>query len=103
MTVLTTTLPIVIDILIIVLLTIGIILGIKCIYIIDRTRNVIDNLEGRFNSLNAFFKIIDLVNNKFSLLSDKVLDIIEKFISNLLNHEKKEVEVKEKKGKKKDE
>ena len=52
-------LPIIINSLIIILLIVVIILVIKCIYVIDATKRVLDNVESKVNSLNGLFSIID--------------------------------------------
>ena len=80
MEVLTQVLPIVIDILLIILITVGIILLIKCIYVIDKAKDVMLNVEEKVNSLNALFNIVAIFNDKVALLSDKVYGIIEAII-----------------------
>lgn len=80
MEVLTQVLPIVIDCLLIVLITVGIILLIKCIYVIDKAKAVILDVEEKVNSLNALFNIVAVFNDKIALLSDKVYGVIEAII-----------------------
>lgn len=77
MEILAAVLPIVINILIVVLLVVSIILGIKCIYIIDKIKAVVLNVEEKVNSLNALFSIVSLVNNKVALITDKVASLFE--------------------------
>lgn len=109
MEVLNTILPIIIDVLLIVLLVVGIILVIKCIYIIDKTKSVVTNIEEKVNSLNSLFAIVSLVNDKISGAADTIISWIEGFIVKLFNKSEEdeviEVEVvenetKKKKGKK---
>ncbi len=80
MEVLTQVLPIVIDVLLIVLITVGIILIIKCIYVIDKAKSIMLNVEEKVNSLNALFNIVTVFNEKVALLSDKVYGIIEAIV-----------------------
>lgn len=90
MDVLTQILPIVIDVLLIVLLTVGIILIIKCIYIVDKAKSVMLNVEEKVNSLNSFFNIINFVNNKVALLSEKFYGIVEALMTKFNGHEEDE-------------
>lgn len=76
-------LPIVINILLIVLITVGIILGIKCIYVVDKTKKIMDNVEEKVNSLNALFAIVSLINNKVALITDKAVAVVEEWLSKL--------------------
>ncbi len=90
MTMLETVLPVVINILLIILLVVGIILVIKCIYVIDKTKAILQNVEDKVNSLNAFFSIIDLVNTKIALITDKVASLIESLLTKLFNRKESE-------------
>lgn len=83
MEILSSVLPIVIDILLIVLLTVGIILLIKCIYIIDKAKAILLNVEEKVNSLNSLFSVITLISDRVSLVTDKVASFIENFILKL--------------------
>ena len=76
-------LPIVIDVLLVVLLTVLIIIGIKVIKIMDRVKGIIGDVENKLATLNGFFSILDLVNNKVALLSEKVVGMAETLISKL--------------------
>lgn len=83
-------LPIVIDILLIVLLTVGIILIIKCIYIIDKVKAIALNVENKVNSLNSLFTIFEMVSNKVSGLTEKCVNYIESFLIKLFNKDSDE-------------
>lgn len=76
-------LPIVIDVLLVVLLTVLIIIGIKVIKVMDKVKLIINDVEGKLATLNGFFSILDLVNTKVALLSDKVVGWAETLISKL--------------------
>lgn len=74
---LATVLPIIIDVLLIVLLIVGIILIVKCIYIIDKAKSVILNVEEKVNSLNSLFSIVGMISDKISGTTEKVISYIE--------------------------
>lgn len=88
MEILSSVLPVVIDILLIVLLTVGIILLIKCIYIVDKTKAILLNVEEKVNSLNSIFAVINTVSTRFSLIADKTVGFIENFILKLFKGKK---------------
>ena len=85
-------LPIVIDVLLVVLLTIGIIIGIKCIYIMDKAKAILLNLEEKVNSLNGIFAAITLVNDKISLVGDKVVSFFESILTKLFDRKKRNLD-----------
>lgn len=92
---LATILPIIIDVLLIVLLIVGIILIIKCIYIIDKAKSVILNVEEKINSLNSLFSIITLISDKVSGATEKVISGIENFFIKLFKKSEHEEETDE--------
>lgn len=69
-------LPIFIYILLIGLIIIGIIIGIKLIITMNKVEKVIDNIEGKVNSLNGFFNIIEATSGKITSVYDKVISFI---------------------------
>ncbi|MCI8794431.1 MAG: hypothetical protein HFI73_03545 [Bacilli bacterium] len=83
-------LPIIVNILLIVLLVCGIILLIKCIYIIDKIKAIALNVEEKVNSLNSLFAIISLVSEKVTGLTEKCVIAIENFFVRLLNRKDEE-------------
>lgn len=83
-------LPIIIDVLLIVLLVCGIILIIKCIYIIDKVKAIALNVEDKVNSLNSLFTIIQMVSDKVSGLTEKCVNYIESLLIKLFNRSEKE-------------
>lgn len=90
MEILDTVLPIIIDVLLIVLLTSGIILIIKCIYIIDKVKAIALNVEEKVNSLNSLFTIIQLISDKVSGLTEKCVNYVESFLIKLFNKDSKD-------------
>ena len=87
-------LPIIIYILLIILLVIGIILGIKLIITIDKVNYIVDDITEKVESLDSFFKIINMANNKFNLVTTKISDWIMTLIGKipLFNKKGKEEE-----------
>lgn len=103
MEVLNTVLPVIIDVLLIVLLASGIILIIKCIYIIDKAKSLVMDVQEKVNSLNSLFTVISLVNDKMTGVAETLIAWIESLFSKLFkkdNNEVVEVEVVKKKNKK---
>ena len=87
---LATVLPIIIDVLLIVLLIAGIILLVKCIYIIDKAKSVILNVEEKVNSLNSLFSIIGMISDKVSGATEKAIISVENFLIKLFRKNKAE-------------
>ncbi len=83
-------LPTIIDILLVVLLVVGIILVIKCIGIIDKASELIDDIEDKVSSLNTLFNAIDVINSKVAYVGDWLGNILEKVISRLFDRKKDE-------------
>lgn len=83
-------LPIVINVLLVVLLSCGIILLIKCIYIIDKFKAIALNVEEKVNSLNSLFTIISMVSDKVSGLTEKCVSYIENALIKLFNRKQEE-------------
>ena len=69
-------LPIFIYILLIGLIIIGIIIGIKLIITMNKVEKVIDNIEGKVNSLNGLFDIIETTSGKIANIYDRVIGFI---------------------------
>ena len=89
MEVLATVLPIVIDILLIVLLTVFIIVGIKLIGVMNKAQKLINNVEEKVNTFNAFFGFINVINSKFAGISEKVASLVEAIVTKLTRKKKK--------------
>lgn len=105
MEILNTLLPMLINVLLIVLLVCGIILIIKCIYIIDKVKAIALNVEEKVNSLNSLFAIVSTISDKVSGVTEKCISSIERFFIRLFSRENEdeiiEEEVKIKKERKK--
>lgn len=68
--------PVILYILTSILIIILIVLGIKLIRAVDKFTDLADNVTKKVNSLNSFFGVIDMVTDKVSFLSDKLVDTI---------------------------
>lgn len=90
MEILNIVLPIIINVLLVVLLVCGIILLIKCIYIIDKIKAVALNVEEKVNSLNALFTIISMVSEKVTGLTEKCVNYIENLFLKMINRKDEE-------------
>lgn len=73
-----------------ILLVVLIILSIKCIYLLDKVNNIVDNVDKKVNSLNGLFNIIDLTTDRLSVLSDKVIDVVTLAVRKIFNRKRKE-------------
>ena len=91
MEVLSEALPIVIDILLIVLITVFIIVGIKLINVMNHTERLINNVEEKVNTFNTFFGFMNVVNEKFAGVTEKVASIIEDLIKRIPRRKPKKV------------
>lgn len=69
-------LPIVIYVLLIILIIVGIILGIRLLGAMDKVDEILENVEGKVNSLNGLFNVIDFTTDKISNFSDRVVDLV---------------------------
>ena len=68
-------LPICIYILLIILLVVGIILGVRLINAMNKVDEILENVEGKVNSLNGLFGVIDFTTNKITNFSDRLVDL----------------------------
>lgn len=83
-------LPIMVYFLLIVLITVGIILGIKLIITIDTINRLITDVEDKVKSLNGVFKVIDMASNKFGALSNTVISWITGLVNKVINKREEE-------------
>ena len=76
-------LPMIIYMLLIVLLIILIIAFIKVIKILDKTDNLITNVEEKVNTFNPIFRLLDLTSSKITngitSLIESIINLIKKF------------------------
>ena len=82
-------LPIIIYILLIILLTIGIVLGIKTIITMNKVEKVVDNVNEKVESLNSVFNLIDFTTDKIASFTDKVVEVAGNLFSKLLFRKKR--------------
>ena len=88
-------LPIILYVLGIVLVGILIIIGVKLIYTIDKTNEILDDVEKKSKSLNGVFEMVDNVTDSLSIISDTVVEGIVGLISRIFKKRKKEKEIDE--------
>lgn len=67
-------LPAVVNVLLIILLVVGIVLGVRLINTLNRINELVDNVEAKVNSLNGMFNIINFATNKISTMSERVVE-----------------------------
>lgn len=72
----------------IILLIVLIILGIRLIMILDKFDRVVDNIEGKVNSLNSFFSIIDKATDSIALISDSVVNTVASLVFKIFKKKK---------------
>ena len=88
-------LPIILYVLGIVLVGILIIIGVKLIYTIDKTNEILDDVGKKSKSLNGVFEMVDNVTDSLSIISDTVVEGIVGLISRIFKKRKKEKEIDE--------
>ena len=86
-------LPIILYVLGIVLVAILIILGVKLIYTVDKTNDILDDVEKKSKSLNGVFEMVDNVTDSLSIISDTVIDGIVGLVSRIFKKRKREKEI----------
>jgi len=70
-------------VLLIVLLIIGIILGIRLIQTLNKVDKVVDDVEEKVRALDGLFDAVDVVSDKFSLITNRLVDGIGGIISKI--------------------
>lgn len=83
--------PIILYLLGTVLLIILIILGVKLIYTVNKTNQILDDAYNKTKSLNGLFHAIDSITDTVSMLSDNVVGSITNIIGRVF-HKKNEKE-----------
>ncbi len=81
-------LPIVLYILGAILLAVLVVLGIYLIGSITRLNRILDNVEGKVNSLNTLFHIIDTASNTLTSFTESVVGTISNFIGHFFSNKK---------------
>lgn len=82
-------LPVLLYSLAIILVAVFIILGIKLIHTIDKTNEILEDVEKKAKSLNSFFNVIDGITDTLSVLSDTVVGSITGLIGKLVPKKRK--------------
>ena len=85
-------LPIILYVLGSILLVVLIILGIKLIITMNKIENVVDDINGKVQSLNGFFSVIDYTTDKLALLSDRFVDTITSIIKKIFVRKEKKID-----------
>lgn len=85
---LSTALPIVIYFLLIVLLIILIIIGIKLIITMNKVEQIITDVKNKLSTFDKLFNIVDIIGNRFSILTDTVVSFITNSIMKIVNRKK---------------
>lgn len=83
-------LPIFVNILLIILLIILIILGIKLILVVDKTDNLLVDVQDKVNSFNGIFKLIDLTSAKLSIGITSLIEGIINLINKIFKRKKED-------------
>ena len=89
MEMLKTALPVVIYMLLIVLLIVLIVFFIKAIYTLTKVNKIVDDVDGKIQTLNGAFALIDTITDKISSLSDYVVNIINEKLVKLFSRKRK--------------
>ena len=81
-------LPIIIYILLIVILSVGIVLVVKAIQTMNKVDKIVTGIGDKVESLNGFFHIIDFATDRFTGLTDRVVDMISGLFTKVLHKNK---------------
>ena len=81
-------LPMIIYILLIVLLVILIVIGIKFIFVIDKTDKLLTDVQEKVDSFNGVFKLIDMTSDKISIGISTIFESIISLINRLFRKRK---------------
>lgn len=85
---LSSALPIVIYFLLIILLIILIIIGIKLIITMNKVEELITDVKNKLSTFDKLFNIVDVVGNRFSILTDTVVSFLTNSIMKIVNRKK---------------
>lgn len=81
-------LPMIIYLLLIVLLIILIVLGVKLIFVVDKTDKLLADIQTKVDSFNGVFKLIDMTSEKISIGVSTVVESIISFVNKLFRKRK---------------
>ena len=88
-------LPIIIYVLLIVLIILLIIISVKAIKMLNKTQEIVDNVDKKVKALDGVFEIIEGTTNKITLLSSRIVDIIVGAFEKVFKPKKKKEEIEE--------
>ncbi len=83
-------LPILLYILGIVLMVVFIILGVKLIATVDRANAIMDDVEGKLQTLNGIFKAIDHVKHTTEFVTDRIINGVTSIVDKIFRRKKEE-------------
>ena len=78
-------LPVLLYIAGIILLIVLIILGIRLIQMLNKIDRVVDNIEGKVNSLNIAFDLVTKVSDSLSMVGETMIGLIASGVSKIFN------------------
>ena len=76
----------------IILLIVLIVLGIKVINIIDKADRILDNVEGKINSLNGLFMVVNKASDGLCTITENLVFSITNSISRIFGRKKERKE-----------
>jgi len=82
-------LPIIIYLLLIAVLIIAIIIGIKCVTLLNNVNHLTESISDKVDSLNGLFRAIDFATDKVSEVTTKIVDTIVSGVSKVVHRKSK--------------
>jgi len=95
MEVLSQSLPIVIYFLLIILLVVVIIFGIKLIITMSKLETLVDDVAKKVSALDKIFDIVNVVTNRFTLITDTLINFATSLFTKLFSSKKSKNEEEE--------
>ena len=86
-------LPVVLYVLGSILLVVLIILGIKTISFLNKVEKTVDDINGKLDSLDGLFSIVDFTTDKIATITDTFVEYVTSMIRKLFVRNKKEEEI----------
>lgn len=85
-------LPIVIYVLLIIFLTIAIILGIKAVFMLDKVNLLVEDVTTKVKTLDRIFKVIDLASDKVTAVGESIISYTTKLFGKMFRKKMKDME-----------
>ena len=85
-------LPIVIYVLLIIFLTIAIILGIKAVFMLDKVNLLVEDVTTKVKTLDRIFKVIDLASDKVPAVGESIISYTTKLFGKMFRKKMKDME-----------